>query len=522
MAEQVVDNNLLSGLTEGVAETVVSDKSTTNLTEGTEGDDAGTSVAEGTTALGEKIADRAQDPSFDENDGRKFETVDFSEKDKSDGKISDSTYVGADGQTYSKKTGQVVGVIDTTTTTVDGAQQANVPTDDYDIGGYEASLVGDDDLPLVESEDEELDDLAKIEAAQATMTADEKQAYADALAAGQATPDELATIQGQLKGLNADIQDGTVPLYSKGAYRSAMKTMAQMGLGGSMMASDYVYGAVMESQMRIAEKDANVFAEYGLKNASNAQMAHLAKAAALSSINMANLNARQQANVENAKNFLKVQLTNMDNEQQSKIFNAQMQQTFMLSDQAAENAAKNFNASSENQVKMFYDNLTSTVEQYNAGQVNATNQFNAGQTNSMEQFTTKMNDLREQFNAANQLVVEQFNAQWKQNIATTENAQDNAANETNAKALLDISNTSYANLWNQMSDLMEWAWTSGENASDRIHEMSMAELDAKMKQYMSDMDYSVAERESLGGMFSDILTNPVAGSILTKFIGWIS
>ena len=288
------------------------------------------------------------------------------------------------------------------------------------------------------------------------------------------------------------------------------------------MASDYVYGAVMESQMRIAEKDANVFAEYGLKNASNAQMAHLAKAAALSSINMANLNARQQANVENAKNFLKVQLTNMDNEQQSKIFNAQMQQTFMLSDQAAENAAKNFNASSENQVKMFYDNLTSTVEQYNAGQVNATNQFNAGQTNSMEQFTTKMNDLREQFNAANQLVVEQFNAQWKQNIATTENAQDNAANETNAKALLDISNTSYANLWNQMSDLMEWAWTSGENASDRIHEMSMAELDAKMKQYMSDMDYSVAERESLGGMFSDILTNPVAGSILTKFIGWIS
>ena len=50
----------------------------------------------------------------------------------------------------------------------------------------------------------------------------------------------------------------------------------------------------------------------------------------------------------------------------------------------------------------------------------------------------------------------------------------------------------------------------------------MAELDAKMKQYMSDMDYSVAEREALGGLFSDILTNPVAGTILTKFIGWLS
>ena len=37
-------------------EKILSEKETTNLTEGTEGDDAGTSVAEGTTPLGEKIA----------------------------------------------------------------------------------------------------------------------------------------------------------------------------------------------------------------------------------------------------------------------------------------------------------------------------------------------------------------------------------------------------------------------------------------------------------------------------------
>ena len=37
-------------------------------------------------------------------------------------------------------------------------------------------------------------------------------------------------------------------------------------------------------------------------------------------------------------------------------------------------------------------------------------------------------------------------------------------NEFNAKALLDISNTAYSNMWSHMGDLMEWAWTSGENA----------------------------------------------------------
>ena len=382
---------------------------------------------------------------------------------------------------------------------------------------YDPTKVGD--APKAEAEQMTVTEEMKIKAAQGTMSEEEKKAYADALIAGQAQVTKEGTVMGQLEMLSAQAEDGQIPSYATAAVRSAMSAMAARGLGASSMASGAVFNAILESQLPIAKQDANTFAQYGLANATNAQQATLAKAAALSSLNMANLNNRQQAVVENAKTFLQVELANMNNRQQTEIFNTQAQQNFMLSDQAADNAAKQFNATSKQQADQFMASLASNISQFNASQVNAMEQFNSGEANAMAKFNQQLEDAREQFNASNKLVIEQFNAKWKQQIATTDTASQNYANEFNAKALLDISNTAYANMWSHMSDLMEWAWTSGESGKDRLHELSLAEIDAKLQTELAHLELDAEASGAIGGFIVDLFTSPIGGSIVGNYLG---
>jgi len=141
-------------------------------------------------------------------------------------------------------------------------------------------------------------------------------------------------------------------------------------------------------------------------------------------------------------------------------------------------------------------------------------QFNTGELNSTAKFNAQMQNQRDQFNAQNKLVIEQFNAQWRQTVATTDTAAINQANQFNATALLGISNTAYANMWAHMSDMMEWAWTSGENEQDRITELSIAEISAKIEKYKADLKLSETQSAGLGSLIGEILTNPLAGSLL--------
>jgi hypothetical protein len=126
--------------------------------------------------------------------------------------------------------------------------------------------------------------------------------------------------------------------------------------------------------------------------------------------------------------------------------------------------------------------------------------------------------MREQFNANNQLVIEQFNAKWKQQVATTNNAAQNYANEFNAKALLDISNTSYSNMWSHMGDLMEWAWTSGESGKDRLHELTLAEIDAKLQKDLAHLKLDAEASGAIGGFIVDLFTSPIGGSIVGEWL----
>ena len=252
-----------------------------------------------------------------------------------------------------------------------------------------------------------------------------------------------------------------------------------------------------------------------LANLSNRQALVMAEASALANLDIANLNNRQQAQVMNAQSFLQLEMANLSNKQQTELFKAQSMQTALFNDQAAENAAKQFNATSQNQLDQFFANLKTQVSQFNAAQQNAHNQFNAGEANSMEKFNQEMQNQRDQFNSKNRLIIDQNNAQWRREIATADTTAINRANELNATALLNMSNSAYNNLWNYYNDVMEMSWESSENERQRIVQMAIAQLQSETSKELTEMKADYDSAVGFGSLIGTFLTAG-ADSILGK------
>jgi len=221
------------------------------------------------------------------------------------------------------------------------------------------------------------------------------------------------------------------------------------------------------AEQNIALENSRAANTMNLNNLSNRQAMVMAEAAALSQLDMANLNNRQQAAVQNAQNFLQMDLTNLNNQQQSALFNAQQNIQALFTDQAAENAAAQFNATSENQTNQFFANLSAQTSQFNASQRNAMDQFNVNTTNAMRQFNSQIQQQRDLFNAQNGLVVAQANAQWRQNIATLNQAAQNESNMNLAKTINALTSTNLDQIWQRERDIMSFAFTSQQSALDR-------------------------------------------------------
>jgi hypothetical protein len=258
------------------------------------------------------------------------------------------------------------------------------------------------------------------------------------------------------------------------------------------------------AEQQIALENSRTANTMNLQNLSNTQALTMAEAAALSQLDTANLNNRQQAAVQNAQSFLQVDMANLSNQQQTEIFKTQQRVQSMFNDQAAENAARQFNATSQNQVDQFFANLSQQTSQFNAAQQNSQAQFNAGQVNTIERFNSEMLNQRDQFNAQNQMVIAQSNAQWRREIATADTAAVNRANELNANAILDISKTAYNNLWNYYADTMEWAWTSADNAADRMNQLAAAKISADSSMDIQKMQNKNDSSKALGGFAVDL------------------
>jgi hypothetical protein len=261
------------------------------------------------------------------------------------------------------------------------------------------------------------------------------------------------------------------------------------------------------ADQQIAIENAQLAGTVNLANLSNRQGIVMAEAAALSQIDISNLTNRQQAQVNNAKSFLDMDMSNLANDQQTTLFKAQQRTNALLSDTAARNASSQFNATSENQTDQFFSNLTSNISQFNATQKNAQAQFNAGEANAVEKFNTEVRNQRDQFNATNSLVINQSNAQWRRSVATADTAAVNRSNEINAKALLDISNTAYNNLWQEHRDEMDWSYKVAEGERERINALVRATVAA-------EATVSVAGEQTSGGFWSSI--GDLVGTVISS------
>ena len=272
------------------------------------------------------------------------------------------------------------------------------------------------------------------------------------------------------------------------------------------------------ADQQIALENSRMANTMNLNNLSNRQAMVMAEAGALANMDMANLNNRQQSAVMNAQTFLQRDMANMSNKQQVEMFRGQQRVQALFTDQAAENAARQFNASSQNQVDQFFAQLQTQTSQFNASQANAHAQFNAGETNALSKFNSEMQNQRDQFNAKNRLIIDQNNAQWRREIATADTAAVNRANELNATALLNMSNSSYNNLWQYYNDVMEMSWESTENERQRVVSMAIAQLNAETQRELSELKADYDSSVGFGNLVGTFLTagkDSVVGSLLS-------
>ena len=258
------------------------------------------------------------------------------------------------------------------------------------------------------------------------------------------------------------------------------------------------------AEQQIALENSRNVQTTNLANLSNRQATLLAEASALANLEQANLGNRQQAAVQNAQNFLQTDLANASNQQQTSLFKTQQRVQSLFTDQAAENAARQFNASSQNQTDQFFAQLQTQTAQFNTSQSNAQAQFNAGQINVVNRFNQELNNQRDQFNARNRLVIDQSNATWRRQISTAATAQTNRANELNAKAVLDVSNVAYNNLWQHYADVIEFAIDSAENELDRNADLAIAELTAESRREIAAEGAATGAGQAVGSLIGTL------------------
>ena len=299
-------------------------------------------------------------------------------------------------------------------------------------------------------------------------------------ATGAITSD--ATVKGQLAGLQTEVETAIasgnpLPVWARGAAKATEAAMANRGLSASSMAAEALAEGIMNSAIPIAKADADTYKQMIFQNLSN----------------------NQQAAITNAQAYLKMDLSNLSNQQQANLQNINTRQTFLLSDQAAANAAFQFNAQSQNQVNQFYDKLSTQVADQNAARLDAMNKFaeaeknkvaalnaqntiavneaNAKREATINQYNATLANQREQFNVTNQREIDQSNVVWRRAINTANTAAINAANQTNAQNLLNISNWALSSAWQQWRDEASWVNTSSQNAANRNHNLAMAALE---------------------------------------------
>jgi len=302
------------------------------------------------------------------------------------------------------------------------------------------------------------------------------------MTAAQGTIASDATVKGQLAGLQTEVETAIssgnpLPVWARGAAKATEAAMANRGMSASSMAAQALAEGIMNSAIPIAAQDAATYKDMIFQNLSN----------------------NQQAALTNAQAYLQMDMANLSNRQQTNLSNINTRQAFLLSDQAAANASYQFNASSQNQVNQFYDKLSTSISEQNAARVDAMNKFSEAEKNkvsalnaqntiavneanakreaTINQYNATLQNNRDQFNVTNQREIDQSNVVWRRALNTANTAAVNAANQTNAQNLLNISNWALSSAWQQWRDEASWVNTSSQNEKNRNHNLAMAALE---------------------------------------------
>lgn len=281
--------------------------------------------------------------------------------------------------------------------------------------------------------------------------------------AAQGQVSELATVQGQLKKLYGDTEDGKTPEWAQGAVRKAENEMAARGLGSSSISAAAITEAIQQSAINIAAPD--------------------------------------------AASYFQMDMANLSNEQQARLQNIQMKQQNMLTDVSIQNATAQFNATNAQQIQTFTAQLIASIQQTNADRQTAVSQFNASesnkikaqnaanfidvqkfnaqQANDINKFVNQLDFNRDTFNAQMGFAIDQSNVLWRRQINTQNTAALNAANETNVQNKYNISQSALNNIWQQWRDEQSWLFTSNENQKTRNYNAAQA---ANNRQYAEDVN----------------------------------
>jgi hypothetical protein len=305
--------------------------------------------------------------------------------------------------------------------------------------------------------------------------------------AQQEEVDARSTVKGQLGIIMEDFAGDSVPPWAANAIQGAENILARRGITASSgVYQEMLLETALKSGLPIAQADAQIYAQFQQQN----------------------LNNRQQAEITNAANLLTADIKELDIRQQTAVLNTQNRVQSLFTDAAEINATRKFNATSQNQTDQFFSNLQQAVNLNNSNQRTAISQFNANQANALSQFNVNTARAKDEFYARNQLAIAQANAVYRRSTNTANTAAQNAANQFNATAVLNRSNTSLNNLVQLARDEADYIFNSAQNDLSRQNNLALATLQAE----------AAARGKEGGGSFLGA-AGGILGSIFASFAG---
>ena len=127
--------------------------------------------------------------------------------------------------------------------------------------------------------------------------------------------------------------------------------------------------------------------------------------------------------------------------------------------------------------------------------------------NALRKFNSEIQQQRDIFNAQNGLVIAQANAQWRQNLATINNAAINESNREFAQTMNSLTAKNMDAIWQRERDIMSYAVQTANNNADRATEILKQKLANEASLSAADAEKSSALLEVGGGIVRDIVGN---------------